>query len=360
MFKMHSITKQGYAMKYVAKPQNLLEWMAIKANLVPVPMNAMIFVIMAKATMLAFKFDVFEAAKDSPQTLEEIAQKTKLHPRGLRSLMNILTVRNYFCYKDGKFGLTKLSRKWCLKESSHSQHSLLRYFHEVMWHDLDQMEEFLRTGEGVQVHETYTEEQWDWYQQGMEGMAGIQARQAVKMAPMPKNPVRMLDIGGSHGLYSVEFCKKYPTLSATIIDLSQAVQRSHAALAKYDMGDRVSYCIGNALTDDFGENQYDLVFMSNLAHHFTEEQNGVVFRKAATALKPGCWLVIQEYLRPETSDTMDTLMATMDMYFNLSSTSSLWSLKELMDFQQKAGLVHCKVNRFLGQPWFAQVCAKKE
>ncbi len=51
---------------------------------------------------------------------------------------------------------------------------------------------------------------------------------------------------------------------------------------------------------------------------------------------------------------MDTLMATMDMYFNLSSTSGLWSLKELVDFQQKAGLAHCKVNRFLGQPWFAR------
>jgi ubiquinone/menaquinone biosynthesis C-methylase UbiE len=352
--------KRGCTMKYVAKPQNLLEWIAVKANLAPAPMIAVVFAIIAKATMLAFKFDVFEAAKNSPQTLEGIAQKTKLHPRGLRSLMNILTERGYFDYKDGKFGLTKISRKWCLKESSFSLHSLLRYFYEDMWNDLNYLEEFLRTGEGVQVHDTYTDEQWDWYQQGMEGMARMPARQAAKMTPMPKNPVRMLDVGGSHGLYSVELCKKYPTLNATILDLPQAVERSQPALAEYNMGERVSYCTGNALTDNFGENQYDLILMSHLAHHFTAEQNSVVCRKAVTALKPGCCFVIQEYLRPETSNRMDMLMANMDMYFNLSSTSGLWSLKELMDFQQKAGLVHCKVNRFLGQPWFAQVCAKKE
>ena len=347
-------------MKIIWKPQNLLEWIAIKANLVPFPQGAGTYTIMARAILLAFKLDVFEAAKNSPQTLEEIAQKTKLHPRGLRSLMNILTDGIFFDYKDGKFCLTKRSRKWCLKESSSSIYNLMIYYNEGILKDLNYLEDFLKTGQGIQVHDTYTEEQWNWYQRGMEDMSRMPASQAAKMTPMPKNPALMLDVGGSHGLYSIELCKKYPTLKAKILDLPKAVERSQPALAKYNMGDRVSHWAGNALTDDLGENQYDLILMSHLAHHFTEEQNYTISRKVERALKPGSCFVIQEYLRPETTTKkMDVLMATTDMYFNLSSTSGLWSLKELKDFQQKAGLVHYKVNKFLGQPWLAQVCAKK-
>lgn len=307
--------------------------------------------------MLALKFDVFDAAKDSPQTIEQIAQKTKLHPRGLRSLMNILTTRGYFEYKDGKFGLTKISKKWCLKESPDNMRCFMRYVNEVQWNELSYLEEFLRTGKGLQVHDTYTEEQWHSYQLGQEDLARMFAKQAAKMTPMTSNPAEMLEIGGSHRLFSVELCKKYPTLKSTILELPQAVEKARPILAKFNMGDRISYRIGNALTDDFDENQYDLIFMASVAHHFSSEQNTAVSRKVVKALKPGACFVIQDMLRPETSIRMNMTGVVWDMYFNLSSTAGLWSLNELRDFQQQAGLVHYKVNKFM-LPSYVQVCLR--
>jgi ubiquinone/menaquinone biosynthesis C-methylase UbiE len=347
-------------MKFGAKPQNLLEWIALKANLAPIPLSAGILSLLSKATLVAFKLDLFEAAKDSPQTIEQIAQRTKLHPRGLRSLMNILTALGYFKYKDGKFSLTKRSNKWCLKDSPNNLYNQLIYMNEIMWNEMNYLEEFLKTGRGLEVHDTYTEEQWNWYQHGQQDQARETARVAPKMTPMPSNPAQMLDIGGSHGLYCIELCKKYPTLKATILDLPQAVEKARPMLAKFNMGDRINYWIGNALMDDFGENRYDLILMSSLMHHFSATQNMAVSKKVAKALKPGGYFVIQDWLRSETSSKMEQIGLTMDMYFNLTSTTGLWSLKELKDFQQKAGLTHYKVNKFMVQPSFVQVCAKKE
>jgi ubiquinone/menaquinone biosynthesis C-methylase UbiE len=338
----------------------LLEWIALKANLVPFPLGAGTSSLLSKATLVAIKLDVFEAAKDFPQTIEHIAQRTKLHPRGLRSLMNILTSLGYFRYKDGKFGLTKRSKKWCLKDSPNNVYNQLRYLNEIWWNEMNYLEEFLKTGRGLEVHDTYTEEQWNWYQHGQRDQARETARAAPKMTPMPSNPTEMLDIGGSHGLYCVGLCKKYPTLKATILDLPQAVEKARPILAKFDMGDRIDYWIGNALKDDFGENRYDLILMSSLMHHFSSEQNIAVSKKAAKALKPGGYFVIQDWLRPETSSKMEQIGLIMDMYFNLTSTTGLWSLDELRDFQQKAGLAHYKVNKFMGMPSFVQVCAKKQ
>ena len=99
--------------------------------------------------------------------------------------------------------------------------------------------------------------------------------------------------------------------------------------------------------------------MSSLAHHFSSEQNTAVSQKAAKALKPGGYFVIQDWIRPEPSSRMDIIGSSMDMYFNLTSTAGTWTLDETKGFQDKAGLIHYKVNKFMEMPSLVQVCAKK-
>ena len=57
---------------------------------------------------------------------------------------------------------------------------------------------------------------------------------------------------------------------------------------------------------------------------------------------------------------MDEMGLALDTYFNLTSTAGTWSLDEMKDFQEKAGLIHYEVNRFMEMPSLVQVCAKKE
>jgi SAM-dependent methyltransferase len=350
-----------YNMITVGKPQNLMEWIALKANLVPTPLEVGARVLISKAVMLACKLGVLESAKDSPQSIEQISQRTKLHPRGLEGLMNILTLHGYFRYKDGKFALTKLSRKWCLKDSPDNVYNQLRYLDAIFWNEMNDLEGLFKTGKGLEVHDNYyTEEQWNLYQLGQYDLAKIAARSAPKMTPMPSNPTEMLDIGGSHGLYSVELCNRHPTLKATILDLPQAVEKARPILERHNMGDRIDYWIGNALTDDFGESRYDLILMSSLTHHFSSEQNIAVSKKAAKALTRGGYFVIQDWLRPEPSSRMEEAGIVMDLYFNLTSRTGTWTLNELKGFQEKAGLTHHKVSKFMEIPSLVQVCAKKE
>lgn len=336
-----------------------MDWIALKANMVPMPViHGIMYFVYCKVLLTASRLDIFEAVKDSSQTIEQIAQKTGFQPKGLESLLKVLISAGYIGYKDGRFGLTRVARKWCLKDSPDSFHNYLR-FTEMMCEWMDHLEEYLKTGKGIEIHEKMTTEQWQWYQLGMEDEVRLRARAAPKMTPMPEHPTEMMDIGGSHGLYCVELCKKYPTLKATILELPEAVEKARPILAKFNMGDRINYQAGNVLTDEFGENRYDLILMSSLMHHFSAEQNIEVSKKVAKALKPGGYFVIQEFLRPETSSNMNFVGIVTDILFNLASTSNTWSMNELKDFQQKAGLIHFKVNKYQ-LPGFVQVCAKKE
>jgi ubiquinone/menaquinone biosynthesis C-methylase UbiE len=346
-------------MKIDARPQNLLEWIALKLNLVPIPLghSHMMFTL-SRAVLEATRLNVFEAAKDSPVTLEEIAAKCELNTRALHSLLHVLVSAGYFKYRRGKYELTRLSKKWCLKDGQSSVYNQ-QIFNLTCWRWMDYMGEFLKTGKGLQYHETLTEEEWKWYQLGMEDVSRDTAKAAPKNIPLPSNPTSMLDIGGSHGLYSVELCKKYPTLSSTILDLPQAVEKARPILARYGMGDRVQYWTGDALKEDLEENKYDLVLVSSLMHHFTFEQNNDLAKRVSKALKPGGTFVIQEFTRPEEGDQMDMIGTISDLFFNLSSTSGTWSLKELKAFQSGAGLQQPKVNRFITIPGYVQICARK-
>jgi SAM-dependent methyltransferase len=97
----------------------------------------------------------------------------------------------------------------------------------------------------------------------------------------------MLDIGGSHGYYSVVICRRHPGLRSVVLDLPQAIRHAAPLLAREGMGDHVVHRAGDATTDDFGTATFDLVYVANAVHHFDEPTNRDLARRAARALRPG-------------------------------------------------------------------------
>ena len=346
-------------MKLAPVPQNLPEWFALKADMVPVPLaHTHICFMLSKAILDAFELNVFETLKDESKNLEKASADLGLDVRALKSLLNVLISTGYIKYSGRQYSLTKHARKWCLKESSHSLYDQ-QVFNNLCWDWMKHFPEFMKTGKGLQFHQTFNEREWDLYQKGMLSVAAGTAKAAVKMAPVLNNPQKMLDVGGSHGLYSIGFCKKYPGLQSTIIDLPQAVEKAESLLRSQYDGNNISYLKGNALTDNFGNDTYDLIFISSLMHHFSAEENYSLAVKSERALKKNGYLVIQEFIRPETSNNMEMVGTVLDLFFNLSSASGNWSKAELVDFQEKAGLKFKKMNKFLTVPGYAQIVAQK-
>jgi len=84
----------------------------------------------------------------------------------------------------------------------------------------------------------------------MRAQANVLAPLLGRAIPVPAGARAMLDIGGSHGYFSVILCRRHPGLRATVLDLPSAVEHAAPLLAKEGMGDRVVLQAGNALTDD--------------------------------------------------------------------------------------------------------------
>lgn len=347
-------------MKLGAIPQNPVEWLVIKGNVVPIPLiHSQISFVLSRAVLCAYQYGVFDVMKDGSATVQKVARETNLNERALGSLMNALLAAGYFKYNNGTYSLSKMAEKWCLKDSPHGLYNQ-QMFNIVCWDWMEHMDKFLQTGKGLQYHETFSDREWELYQKGMESVALSTAAASVKLAPKLKAPTRMLDIGGAHGIYPVEYCRKYPTLMATILDLPQAVEKAAPILAKFGMGDRVKHRAGNALTDDLGNNEYDIILVSSLIHHFSKEQVILLSEKISRALKPGGYYLIQEFTRPQPAAKMEMVGSVLDLFFNLSSTAGNWSLEEIRMFQNVGEMKHTRINKFLTPPGYIQAAAVKK
>ena len=325
-------------MRLGAIPENPIEAVLARLNVAPRPLlETQIAFTLARLVMVGTKLGVFDVLAEGDAGADEVARRCETDSRATQKLLFALAGARYLKFTDGKYALTPLSRKWLVSDSEHSlADKLLMQFDEWDW--MERSEDYVRTGQPLELHATVSDEQWAFYQRGMRSMARALSDEAVRRMPVPKGARDLLDIGGSHGYYSVALCRRHEGLRAVVLDLPQAVKHAAPLLAEEGMGDRVTHREGDALSDDLGEEAYDLVLTVQLVHHFSEDQNRDLAARIARALRPGgVYAILEEYRSPTPKDA-GQIGALLDFYFALTSQSGTWSLVEMAAWQRAAGL----------------------
>jgi ubiquinone/menaquinone biosynthesis C-methylase UbiE len=346
-------------MKIGTIPENLLERLAVFFGLVPTPfIDTFNAVIVARAVMVATKLDVFDALASRPLSATDLAAQLGLDAAALEKLLNVLVAIGYAQYEPAGFAPTRLARKWLMRDSPRSirDNMLLRF---LEWRAIETTEEFVRTGKALDVHDLIRDEQWDVYQRGMRSLARLSAPEVAARVPGLGNPLTMVDIGGGHGAYSAAFCRRYPRLKATILDLPQAVEVAALLVAEEDFGDRIVHKVGNAMTEDLGRDVWDIIFVSHLVHHFSDAQNRSLLVRAADALRPNGIIVILDALRDSSREVGSQTGALLDLYFAITSLSGTFSAKEIASWLIPTQLGIVRIIPLRSAPGISIVVAKK-
>ncbi len=158
-------------MKFAAQPENLMERIALAANLVPRPLiDTQIAFTMARAIQTAAELDMFEALGKGEHMAEEIAATCKSDPKATRKLLDCLVGIGYVRWRDGKYGLVDAYRKWLLRDSPASVVAKLG-FSNLEWDFVGKSAEFVRTGAPLDIHQHLRAQDWAIYQDGMRDVA---------------------------------------------------------------------------------------------------------------------------------------------------------------------------------------------
>jgi SAM-dependent methyltransferase len=346
-------------MKLTVAAENPLDRLILALGVAPVTlMDTHMSFMRARAIMVGTKLGIFDALASGALTAAAVASRCGTSPAATEKLMNALVGSGYLRFDSGTYALSAVARKWVTRDSPQSIRDKV-LFEFIEWTLVEHFEAFVRTGQPLDIHRSVSDEEWGLYQRGMRALSGLVAPEVVRRTPMPASATDMLDIGGSHGYISVAMCRRYPDLRAVILDLPAAVKHAAPILAREGMGERVTHRAGDALTEDLGTNTWDLVYVSQLLHHFDEATNREFARRVARALKPGGVFVILEMMRPRSPRDAGQVGALLDLYFALTSQSGTWSIEEMSAWQRDAGLIPRRPIRLRTMPGAAEVVAVK-
>src|SRR5678815_3800246 len=93
-------------MKIKNQPENLLEWIALKANLAPTPLvDTQVAFNAARAIMAGAELGIYEVLGKSSKTSGEVAKQCNTHPEATKHLLDCLVGIGYLNWNNGSYSL---------------------------------------------------------------------------------------------------------------------------------------------------------------------------------------------------------------------------------------------------------------
>ncbi len=244
-------------------------------------------------------------------TAGEVAGALGLPGQSAGLLLSSLHAGGYLKKRGGCYSLSPQASKWLVRRSPSYLGNFLGYI-ELLQGRWMNLEESLRKGTAAKAYPSaFSPEEWRIYTDGMMDLAGLLMPAAMPLLSLPPGARSLLDLGGSHGLYSIELCTRYPGLSATIADLPPVLERTREIVAGHGLSDRITLLECDMTLSHFGVERHDAILMFNIVHGFRPDDNLTILAAARTALKNNGALFILDQFESERSHGEERLLPLM-------------------------------------------------
>jgi len=338
---------------------NPAEWVALRAGVVPNP-AAEAWGGMGLSGILGAAVSTGLTARLArrPGTAAELAADLGLDPLPTRLLLDCLRSAGHVSAKGGRYELSRRSRRWLDPESglSVAQYVAGTADYWSWWAELGEVTRGRRPAgtHGAPPGDPY----WERYIRGQYELARLSAAEVARKLRLPPGAREVLDIGGGHGLYSAQLCRRHPALTATVLDLPGSTAVGREIIAAAGMADRVRFADGDVTTGELGRfiresgdqgRGYDAVLCFNLVHHLAPDQIASLFGKVREALAPGGILAVMDAFA-DPAGRASAAANFLGLFVYLSSGSQVHTPAELRGWLGAAGFAAPRRVRVLRIP----------
>lgn len=346
-----------------------LEFLLGRLNLLPVPLiDTPLSAGIAKVLVTACELGVFDALDKQPLTLETLAQRLQCDPQGLQLLLQLLISAGYLRLRRGRYRNTRTAQRWLTSTSSSNVAPYIVHSPDIVaiWDHLPQVVRENRQAMRMPYEEDATNPQTGAalarHYAGLASLAMVLGGEIVSRTRIPRYATQLLDVGGSHAAYSILFCRKYPQLHATILDIQPGIEAGKRTAKQTGMEDRISFICTDIVKDNFaGElsSSFDVALYFHIAHLLPPEINAAVLAKVANTLKPGGMLVFVDQVTDQTPRL--SLAALMVQFMALTVTTvggTCYPFATVKGWLEQAGMSNVRSHRLL-TPGATMITAKK-
>lgn len=338
---------------------NVIERQLISAGIVPGLMVDMAVPMFQACAMLgAIEVGLFRVLRDSPADLPTLAKRTGTSERALEVLVQVMEPLGYVEESGDQYRLSKAARRMPLDL-------------------LEEMAPFFKSqalihmaeaGRGLRDAPEGGVFGWDrvkdgevgrGYQAAMRWLASGIVDAVVKKIRLPEDDARMIDLGGSHGLYTVAFCRKYPRLKGTVLDWAIGLEEAEKTLrANPDVADRIDL-VERDLEKEELPGGYDFAFLGNIVHGISPEGNRTLFAKLGPATTDrGMVGILDQFAGAKGSKYGKAIAGLIGLNLFLFAGGRAYPVEEVKSWLSDSGFQTASY-RNLPQPGFSILTASK-
>ena len=264
------------------------------------------------------KLGVFSLLEERPRSSDDVARTLEASPAFVRSFLDACVALELLEQHDETYANAPLASSALVpgREGYVGDLALHLTNHWAVWGQLDRLVREGRTLTPPESGYTDTATYWRDYMLGQHNRALTgQAQHLVRSVDMGGRR-KLLDLGGGAASYSIALCQAYPELHATVVDLPEPLDLARRLVAEQGLQRRITLLAGDFLEVQLGEDS-DVVLISGVVVTVSKRTVRRLFRSAFHALRPGGLIVVQDFMRIDTSPERRFMDTMMDLYLRI-------------------------------------------
>lgn len=293
----------------------------------------------AQIIMTAARLGIFEKL-EKPMDLDSLKASLGGDFRALRILCNALCALQLVEKKDDKYCNSAFAAKYLSSTASQPKSGILRHWARLYetWGHLYQIVLSGKPVDGQSFSADLMEDEV-CFAKAMADIALPVAAQTAEMLDLSQQRM-LLDIGGGPGVYALEFVRKNPQLTVMILDNLKTIEYAKSRLKKSPENQRVVFTPGDAFTASFPDESFDTIFLSNVIHSYSFEENRSLIGICQAWLKRDGLLIVKEFFLNE--DGISPCFPAIFAVNMLVQTEkgSCFTIDEVRGWLQHAGLIY--------------------
>jgi ubiquinone/menaquinone biosynthesis C-methylase UbiE len=249
------------------------------------------------AMQAAVDIGLFSAIAAGHSTVPAIAKACAASPKGVRVLCDYWTVQGLLLKSGDAYRLTPEAATFLDRASPAYMGSVMGFLNGPITPFFGRLTHAVRNG-GCESTGTVVNE-YDGWVPFAEEMGAMMFPTAQAIAGL-LGPVsgRVLDVAAGHGLFGIVLAQKNTGVQVTALDWPKVLEVAKRHAGRMGVGDRYTTIAGDAFNVEL-QGPYDVILLTNLLHHFSEEQCTMLLKRLRAALRPGGRLVTLEFVPNE-------------------------------------------------------------
>lgn len=174
---------------------------------------------------------------------------------------------------------------------------------------------------------------WVWdFEMALFDAARVNGPLVAEALNLPTDrPLRVLDVGGGHGGYSMALARRYPNVEAAVYELPAAAAVARRIIEQGGMTARVAVQEGDFQKEDLGKG-YDLLLLFGVLVSETPDGKRDLLHKSYNALNPTGQVAIRGFwLDEERTGPPESTLASLHMLLS-TDAGDLSTLGEMISY----------------------------